>query len=158
RARDREERDARLAGDGARQEGLAGAGRADQQNALRRPPAEPRILPGVLEEPNDLAQLLLGLVDAGDIVEGDLGVGLDIDLALAAADRHEPAAAEPGLVGKAPEDEDPQTEEQEDREDPGKQVAEEVALDLAAIGDAVLAELLDQRRIVDAGGDEAGLA
>ena len=43
-ARDREERHARFAGDGAREERLAGAGRTDQQHALRDAAAEPREL------------------------------------------------------------------------------------------------------------------
>ena len=37
---------------------------------------------GFLQEIDDLAQLVLRLVDAGDVVEGDAGVGLDIDLGL----------------------------------------------------------------------------
>ena len=43
RAGDREERHAGLAGDGARQQRLAGARRADQQHALRQAPAEPPV-------------------------------------------------------------------------------------------------------------------
>src|SRR6202011_6128207 len=40
-AGDREERDIGFAGDGARQQRLAGAGRADEEHAARDAPAEP---------------------------------------------------------------------------------------------------------------------
>ena len=96
RAVDREERHARLAGDGARQQRLAGAGRADQQHAFRHPAAEPAVAHRVLQEGDDLLQFGLGLVDPGDVGEGRLGVGLDIDLGLAAADRHQPAETPAG--------------------------------------------------------------
>ena len=91
RAVDREERHAGLAGDGARQQRLAGAGRPDQQHALGHAGAEPAVALRVLQKGDDLLQLVLGLVDPGDVGEGRLGVGLDIDLGLAAADRHQPA-------------------------------------------------------------------
>ena len=44
-------------------------GRADQQHALRDPPAEARVLLRVLQELDDLLQLVLGLVDAGHVRE-----------------------------------------------------------------------------------------
>src|SRR5436309_3272184 len=71
-ARDGEEGHARLAGDGPGEERLAGAGRADQQHALRDAPAQPGDLPRVLQEGDDLLELLLGLVDPRHVVEGDL--------------------------------------------------------------------------------------
>src|SRR5262249_1647656 len=49
-------------------------------------------------------------------------------------------------------------EEEQNRQHPGQEIAEEMALDLAAEGDAVLVELPDQLLIVDAGRDELGLA
>ena len=67
RARDREERHAGLAGDRARQQRLAGAGGAEEQDALRDPRAERLELLRVLEELLDLVQLLDRLVDAGDV-------------------------------------------------------------------------------------------
>ena len=79
-----------------RQQRLAGSRRADQQDAARHARAQPAVFFRVLEEIDDLLQLRLGLVDAGDVVERRLGVGLDIDLGLAAADRHQPAEARPG--------------------------------------------------------------
>ena len=69
-AGDREEGHTRLAGDRAREHGLARAGRADEQDAARDPRTEARELLGVLEELDDLGELLLRLVDAGDVLEG----------------------------------------------------------------------------------------
>ena len=66
-----EERHAGLAGDGAREQRLAGAGRADQQHALRQLGAEAGVLGGILEEGDDLLRLLDRLVDAGDVGERD---------------------------------------------------------------------------------------
>ena len=69
---DRVERHARLAGDGAGEQGLAGSGRAVQQHALRDAGADGLELGRVLQEVLDLLELLDGLVGAGDIGEGDL--------------------------------------------------------------------------------------
>ena len=63
-AGDAEERHARLAGDGARHQGLAGARRPDEQHAARDARAERVELLGVLEELHDLLELRLCLVDA----------------------------------------------------------------------------------------------
>ena len=69
-AGDAEERHASLAGDGAREERLAGAGRPDQEHAARDARAEGGELLGILQELDDFLELLLGLVDAGDVREG----------------------------------------------------------------------------------------
>ena len=50
---------------------LAGARRADQQHAARDARAERGELLGVLQELDDLGQLLLGLLHAGHVGEGD---------------------------------------------------------------------------------------
>ena len=55
-AADREERHARFARDGARQQRLAGAGRADEQDAARDAGAQGDELLGVLEELDDLVR------------------------------------------------------------------------------------------------------
>src|SRR6185437_2117085 len=68
RTRDREERNIGLAGDCARQQGLAGARRPDHQNALRNPSAEPLELLRLAQELDNLLQLFLGLVDARDVL------------------------------------------------------------------------------------------
>jgi hypothetical protein len=70
-AGDREERHARLAGDGAREQRLAGAGRPYSSTPLGSRAQRLELL-RVLEELLDLVQLLDGLVDAGDVLEADL--------------------------------------------------------------------------------------
>ena len=86
-----EERHVRFAGDGARQQRLAGARRADQQHALGNPAAEVRVLLRVLQELDDLLQLLFGLVDAGDVGEPHLHFVVGVDLRAAARERHDAA-------------------------------------------------------------------
>ncbi len=71
RTGDREERHIRFAGNGASEQGLAGARRADQQHPLGYLAAEALKLLRVLEIFNDLFELLLGLVDPGYVLEGD---------------------------------------------------------------------------------------
>ena len=75
-ARDREERHARLAGDGLGEQRLAGSRRADEQHAVRDLGAHLEVALGLLQEVADLLQLLDGLVDAGDVGELDLGARL----------------------------------------------------------------------------------
>ena len=55
-----------FAGDGARNERLTGTRRADEQHTARNPSAQPLELARILEEFDDLLQILLGFVDAGD--------------------------------------------------------------------------------------------
>ena len=88
-----EEGDARLSSDRPRQQRLAGSGRTDQQHALRHGAAESLVLGGILQEVDDLGQLVLGLVDAGDVVEGDLRLLLAVALGAAAAEPEQPATA-----------------------------------------------------------------
>ncbi len=68
---DREERGVRLAGDRAREQRLARAGRAREQHAVGHAPAQAPVALGVAQEVDDLRQLGLGLVDPGDVLEGD---------------------------------------------------------------------------------------
>ena len=98
----RKERHARFARDGARQQGLARAGRADQQHALWSGSAQPRVLLRVLEEVDDLHELVLRFVDAGDIVEGHLRfLLLVVAPGFALADAHHPAAHAAALLRAA---------------------------------------------------------
>ena len=62
----------RLAGDGLRQQRLAGTGRADEQDALRDPRAEVSVFLRILQEIDDLLQILLFLLQAGHVLEGRL--------------------------------------------------------------------------------------
>ena len=119
-ARDAEERHARLAGDGPGEQGLAGSGRAVQQDALGDPGAELLELLGVLEELLDLVQLLDGLVDAGDVLERHLR-RVDADASGAAlAEAHDLGAAALHLVhDEEPEpDDDHQGEDERERTRP----------------------------------------
>ena len=95
----------------------------------------------VLQEIDDLDQLVLGLVDAGDIGEGDLGLLLDIDLGAALADRHQPA--EPALP-HPPDREHPDADKEDRRQDPGEQIGDPMALDHPAVGHAVLVQALGE--------------
>ena len=115
-AGDREERHAGLTGDRPREQRLAGAGRPVEQHALRDAGAERLEALGVLEELLDLVQLLNGLVDPGDVAEGDLG-GVDRHpLRPRLAEAHHARAAALHLV----HEEDPEPEEEEERQDVGE--------------------------------------
>ena len=72
RAADGEERHIRLAGDGAREQGLAGAGRADHEHAFRNAAAEFLEFLRVAQELDQLLDFVLRFLDAGDVLEGDL--------------------------------------------------------------------------------------
>ena len=158
RSGDGEERHAGLAGDSLGEQRLARARRTDQQHALRHPRAEPAVLLGVLEERDHLLQLGLGLVDSGDVREGDLGVRLDVHPRLRLADGHQAAAAGPAELLRHPAaEDDPDAEEQGGRHDPRQQHRDEVRVELAAVFDAVLIQLLRDVR-VHADGHEALLA
>ena len=111
RAGDGEERDPGLAGHGAGQQGLAGAGRAVEQDALGDLGAD-GLEPGrLLEELLDLLELLDGLVGAGDVGEGGLGHVLAQRLGLGLAEAHDPRAAA-HLV----HEEEQQHQDEEDRQ------------------------------------------
>ena len=113
RARDGEERHVGLAGDGAGDQRLAGAGRADEQHAARNAAAEPLELLRIAQELDDLLQVLLGLVDAGDVVEGDAAMRLGEKLRLRLAEAHGPAGAALHLARQ----EDPGADEERDGQD-----------------------------------------
>ena len=98
-----EERHPRLARDGPRQERLARSRGSHQEHAFRCRSSKAGVLLGVLEEVHDLDQLVLGLLDAGDVVEGDLRVLLLVVASGAApADAREGAAHAAALLLSAP--------------------------------------------------------
>ena len=71
-------------------------GAPDQQHAFRRGPAQAGVLREVPQEIHDLDQFVLGFVDAGDVVEGDLRILLLVVAARPApADAHEPTPRPP---------------------------------------------------------------
>ena len=112
-ARDREERDARLARDRAREQRLAGSGRPVQQHALGDARAERLELLRVLEELLDLVQLLHGLVRAGDVLERDLRRVGRHALRAALPEAHDLRAAALHLV----HEEDPEPDQEQDRQE-----------------------------------------
>ena len=146
-ARDREERHVGFARDGASQQGLAGAGRADQQDALRDLAAEALELLGVAQVLDDLLKLLLGFVDAGDVVEGHAALALGQQPCARLAEAHRLAAARLHLAHH----EDPDTDEEQQWE-PGDEDADDAQPaflhrhggDLHVVG----AERLDQLGVV----------
>ena len=88
-AGDRVERHARLAGDRAGEQRLAGAGRAVEQHALGDLGADGLELRRLLEELLDLAELLDGLLAAGDVGERRLRHVLADQLGLGLGELHD---------------------------------------------------------------------
>lgn len=76
-----------LTGDGLGQQGLAGTGRADEQDALGQLGAKLGVLLGVLEVLDDLLQLGLGFVHAEHVLERDVRLLRKLDLGVDAHDR-----------------------------------------------------------------------
>ena len=146
-ARDGEERHVGLAGDGAGEQRLAGAGRADQQHAARNAAAEPLEFLRVAQEFDDLLQILLGLVDAGDILEGDAAMRLGQQLGPRFAEAERLAARALHL----PRQEDPHADERNDRQtvdQQGQQPAIAVRRRPGVDRHAVLDQLLHERGVV----------
>ena len=149
-----EERHVGFAGDGAREQGLAGAGRADQQHAARNASAEPLELAGVTQEFDDLLQVGFRLVDAGHVLEGDAAMRLGQKLGAALAEAERLAAGALHL----PRQENPHAD-QRDEGQPRHQQRHEPrhAVALRPRGDrhALAVEALHQRRIARRVGLEA---
>ena len=155
RARDREERHVGFAGDGARDQRLAGAGRADQQAAARNAAAEPLELLRVAQELDDLLQVDLGLVDAGDVLERDAAVALGQQLGLRLAEAHGAAGAGLHLA----HEEHPDADQQQHREPVDEHGQERGDLVLGrprAERDVVLAQPLDEAGVAGRVGGERG--
>ena len=114
----REEGGVRLARDRAGQQRLAGPGRPVEQHAARDPRAELRVALRVLEEVHDLDELVLGLVDPGDVVEGDslLLAGLDPPRGRAAEAAEHAAASRPRLAAEHPDEEPHQQDRRQEAE------------------------------------------
>ncbi len=117
RAADREERHARFTRDRAREQRLAGAGRAHHQDALRDPAAEAGELLRILQERDDLFDLVLGLFDAGDVLERHAVLVIGEQLRLGLAEAHRLAAARLQLPHEQEEDPDEQQHRQPPHED-----------------------------------------
>ena len=146
------ERHIGLAGDRPGQQRLAGSRRSDQQTSLRNLAAEPLELLRILQKLDDLLELLLRLVDAGDVLEGDPARLLGQQPRPALAKAHRLAAA--GL--HLSHEEHPDADQQQHRE-PGNQHAPDrrrtVLGRLGADANAVLLQLADEVRIVGREGE-----
>ena len=137
RAGDRVERHAGLTGNRAGEQGLAGAGRAVEQDALGDLGADREELGRLGEELLDLEQLLDGLIHAGDVGEGDLGGVLVGQLGLALAELHDLGAAALHLAHQEPE----QTAEQDHGEQRVEQAGHPAALGVG-VGEALRRHVL----------------
>ena len=106
-----------------------------EQHAARDPPAERLVALRVLEEVDDLGELLLGLLDPGDVVEGDLRAGgLEAAGARAAeaADRARPAAAAHD-VEEQQHEQDHRAEAEQDRREQAAAQRDRRGVDLDAV-------------------------
>ena len=115
RGRDEEERHVGLAGDGAGEQRLAGAGRPGQQHALRDRGAQRAEALRVAEEVHDLGELRLGLLDAGHVGERGALVGAVVALRARAAEARRAAGA------RAAHDPDEHADEQQRRPEADEQ-------------------------------------
>ena len=93
RSSQREERHLRLPGNRLCQKRLSGSGRTDQESALRQLCTDLRIPFRMLQEIDCFLQGFLGLILAGDILEGHTGLVLHVHLGAALADAHHAGAA-----------------------------------------------------------------
>ena len=121
-AGDGEKRHLRLARDGLGQERLARARRAYEQRALGQGGADALVLVGVVEEVHDLPQGVLGLVLPGHVGKGLAGLALDVDFGVALAKLHGVSAH---ALGEHPAHDLPDGHEQQNREYPRRQEAEQ---------------------------------
>ena len=96
-----EEGHVRLAGDGLCEQGLSRSGRSLQQNALGDPRSHLRIFGGLSQEIDDLLQILLFLLQARHILQGDPVVlsGAHPGAALAKVHHLVPAGSRPRVLG-----------------------------------------------------------
>ena len=125
-ARNGEERNTCLTRDRAGEQGLAGAGRADQQRALGDFAAQTRKLARVLEELDDLLQLFARFVDARDIVEGDAALLLGEQLGLRLAEAH--SAARAAALLHLAQHEEGNAQDQDERQRLHQQIHPEIGL------------------------------
>src|SRR6204780_4118470 len=117
-------------------------------------PAEPLILSGIAQEFDDLLQILLGLVDAGDVLEGDAAMGLGQHLGARFAEAHRLAGAALHLPRQEDPDADQRDERQprdQERHEPRHVVARRLRGDL----NLAVVQPRDQRRVVRRIGLEA---
>ena len=118
-AAEREERHPGLTGHRPGQQRLPGSGRPDHQHALGPGRTGARVAPWLLEEVDDLHDLGLGVLVAGDVGEPGRRSFLVVDLRLGLADAHQAAerpAAAGELTGAAPQVPEVEAGEQQERQ------------------------------------------
>ena len=96
------------------QQGLAGTRRTDHQHAAGDLAAEPLEFARVAQELDHLGDLLLGLLDTGDVGEGDLDLVLAEHAGAALAEGHRAPAA--GAALHLAHEKDPHADQQQHRE------------------------------------------
>ncbi|CRQ89159.1 hypothetical protein PAERUG_P45_London_17_VIM_2_12_12_02414 [Pseudomonas aeruginosa] len=145
-----EERHLGFAGDGLGQQGLAGAGRADHQHAARDTAAQALELARIAKELDQLADLLLGLVAAGDVSEGGLDLVLGQQARLALAEAHRAAATAAATLHLAHEEHE-DGDDHQDREAGDQQLGPDALLFglLALDHDVVVDQVADQAVVLD---------
>src|SRR6185503_9810751 len=135
-----------LACDRPRQQGFAGAGRADQENSLWNVGAYLFVTSGVFEEINDLSEFKFGFLAAGDVVEGDFRFLF--------GDQSSPAIPESqeGFAGSAnaTTDERPDKEHDPEWNDPGEENLRQEIWPFAAEAHTGLFQFADQVRVFHA--------
>ena len=150
-ARDRVEGHPGLAGDGAREERLAGAGRAVQEHTLGDLGADGLELGRLGEELLDLTELLDRLVAPGDVGERGLRGVLGHELGLGLAELHDAAATALHAAHEPEQDQHDQQDRQE-REEQGHERVGGGVLDVEAlellVGDGSLGGLHEARPLV----------
>ena len=114
RTRNREEGNARFAGDRLREERLAGTRRTDEENAARNAAAQALVLLGVLQEIDDFLHVFLRLVAARHVAEAHVVFLLGDHARLRLAEAEGSSAA--GTALHAAHEEDPDADQKEHRE------------------------------------------
>ena len=144
-----------LARNGLGQHRLAGSRRADEQNALGHGCADVLIFRRVVQVVDDLGQVFLGLVLAGDIGEFDALGRLDVDLRVRAAEPEHHGVRPAGLVRHALEHELAEGDKKHDRQQPRQQKRQKrrhLLDDLARELRAGVLQAVDEVRIVHQAG------
>ncbi len=152
-----EERHIGLARDGARDQGLAGAGRPDQEHAARDAPAEPLVLAWIAQELDNFLQILLGLIDAGHVLKRDAAMGLGQKLRARLAEAERLAARPLHLAGQHDPNHDQHNEGEprhQERDEPRHVVRQRTRGDGHALG----GEARDQRGVAGRIGLETAAA
>ncbi len=135
-----EEGNVRLSGDGLGEKGLARSRHAHEKDALRDFRPHLGELLGVLQELDDLLELVLRLLLAGDVGEVDLLGAFDVALGLALSEREGLVARALGLAIDEPDKEKPDDPREELDEEPSRRHSLHRAGDLYLL----VLELLDE--------------